>query len=109
MNFYTEYYLKLNKKINNKYSLKSIVFHKGSNASGHYFIYIKNVNNKWYICNDENVNLVDKSEALKNAYGRKDISNENYNQNAYIIVYEKDNKDNCDKFEGITNNILNKN
>ena len=29
MNFYTDYYLKLNKKINNKYSLKSIVFHKG--------------------------------------------------------------------------------
>ena len=105
MNFYTEYYLKLNKKIDNKYSLKSIVIHKGTKDSGHYYIYIKNINNKWYICNDENVNLVDKSEALKIAYCSKNIGNEDYNQNGYILVYEKDN---CDKFEGITYDILNK-
>ena len=47
MNFYTEYYLKLNKKTNNNYSLKSIIIHKGTTVSGHYYIY--NINNKLYI------------------------------------------------------------
>ena len=41
MNFYTEYYLKLNKKANNNYSLKSIIIHKGTTVSGHYYIYKK--------------------------------------------------------------------
>ena len=105
MNFYTENYLKLNKKIDNKYRLKSIVIHTGTKDSGHYYLYIKNIDKQWYKCNDEKVNLVDKSDALKIAYGYKDINNEDYNKNAYIIVYEKDNKDNCDMFEGITNDI----
>ena len=42
------------------------------------------------------------------SYGWKDINSENYNKNANLIVYEKNNKDNCDIFDGITNDFLNK-
>ena len=42
------------------------------------------------------------------SYGWKDINSENYNKKANLIVYEKNNKDNCDIFDGITNDFLNK-
>ena len=108
MNFFTENYLKLNKNLDNKYILKSIVIHKGTKDNGHYYLYTKDINKKWYIYDDKQVNLVDKSDVLKIAYGCKDINSENYNANAYLIIYEKNNKDNCDLFDGIINDFLNK-
>ena len=108
MNFYTENYLKLNKNLYNKYILKSIVIHKGTKGNGNYYLYTKDINKKWYIYDDKQVNLVDKSDVLKIAYCFKDINNENFNKNDQKIVYEKNNKDNCNIFERITNDFLNK-
>ena len=89
MIFYTDYYQKLNKNLDNKYILKSIVIHKGIKDNGRYYLYTKNINKKQYIYDDKQVNLFDISDVLKIAYGYKDINSEIYNKNAYLIVYEK--------------------
>ena len=109
MNFYTTNYLNNNniKNIDNNYNLKSIVIHDGTTDSGHYYLYSKNYNDKWFVYNDKIVKSVDLNDALNISFGNKDSNCEEYKKNAYIIVYEKVDKDNCEEYEGIKETLFN--
>lgn len=57
------------------YNLKTIIVHSGQLADmGHYYCYVKDENNNWYLMNDEKVERVTLREVLK--------------QEAYILIYE---------------------
>jgi ubiquitin carboxyl-terminal hydrolase 7 len=86
----------------NLYSLHSVVVHKGSPNSGHYYAYIKpTVEDNWIQFNDEIVKPADKYEVFDNNFGgtnkyyklkpKGDISETNYSfeSNAYVLVYVK--------------------
>jgi len=86
----------------NTYSLHSVVVHKGSPNSGHYYAYIKpTTEDDWFQFNDEIVKPADKYEVFENNFGgtnkyfklkpRGDISETNYSfeSNAYVLVYIK--------------------
>lgn len=58
------------------YELFAVVVHQGSQMwSGHYYSYVKNSNNLWYIMNDESVRLSNLERVLK--------------ENAYILFYSR--------------------
>ena len=60
-----------------KYNLISIIVHEGmSTNSGHYFCYVKNSNDLWYLMNDASVSQVSLANVLK--------------QNPYMLFYEKE-------------------
>ena len=87
MNKYTENYIKYKKEEDNKYKLKSIIIHSGNCDAGHYYAYIlDDKSNEWFEFNNK-------------------IEVEN-SRNAYILFYEKINKDNCENFENI--DVINK-
>jgi ubiquitin C-terminal hydrolase len=72
--------------INNKktiYKLKSILCHVGNLDYGHYYSYVYKTDesnvSKWFKCNDTHINVI--SDEL--------INNEIYNNNAYMLFYEK--------------------
>ena len=48
----------IDKNINIKYELFGLVMHSGNLHGGHYFVNIKNPNNKWYNYNDTNVSQI---------------------------------------------------
>lgn len=48
-----------------KYSLFSVVNHRGSIDAGHYMAYIRLHTDEWYICNDDNILKVSLSEVLR--------------------------------------------
>lgn len=86
----------------NLYSLHSVVVHKGSPNSGHYYAYIKpTIEDNWIQFNDEIVKPADKYEVFDNNFGgtnkyfklksKGEISETNYSfeSNAYILVYIK--------------------
>ena len=86
----------------NLYSLHSVVVHKGSPNSGHYYAYIKpTIKDDWIQFNDEIVKPADKYEVFDNNFGgtnkyyklkpKSEISEINYSfeSNAYILVYVK--------------------
>ncbi len=56
------------------YDLYSVIYHKGTVESGHYFTCAKN-NDKWYCFDDANVFKVNESEII--------------NKNAYILFYKR--------------------
>lgn len=61
--------------INNvHYHLYGIVNHTGSLFGGHYYSYIKHIDNNWYELNDSSVSLIDKSSVV--------------NKNAYLLFYQ---------------------
>lgn len=51
-----------NDKANYFYNLFGLVMHSGSLNGGHYYVIIKNMNNKWYCYNDTNVKEIDISK-----------------------------------------------
>lgn len=56
------------------YDLYAVVVHQGSQMwSGHYYSYVKNSNNMWYLMNDETVRLANLERVLK--------------ENAYLLFY----------------------
>jgi ubiquitin carboxyl-terminal hydrolase 36/42 len=57
-----------------KYHLFGIVNHTGSLFGGHYYSYIKHIDNNWYELNDSNVSRIDKSVVV--------------NKNAYLLFYQ---------------------
>lgn len=58
------------------YELYAVVVHQGSQMwSGHYYSYVKNSNNLWYLMNDETVRLANVERVL--------------NENAYLLFYVK--------------------
>ena len=70
------------KYILNDYHLYGIVIHSGNKNSGHYYSCSRDVQtNDWYICNDQNVNKIDKF----------DINNENIQSNCSALLYIKNN------------------
>jgi len=86
----------------NLFSLHSVVVHKGSPNSGHYYAYIKpTIEDNWIQFNDEIVKPADKYEVFDNNFGgtnkyfklkaKAEISESNYSfeSNAYILVYVK--------------------
>ena len=86
----------------NLYSLHSVVVHKGSANSGHYYAYIKpTVEDMWLQFNDEVVRPADSYEVFDNNFGgsyksyklksKGEISETNYSfdSNAYILIYIK--------------------
>lgn len=78
-------YLKLidysiKEKCNNFYKLKGIINHLGINMSSGHYTSMVNINNKWFMCDDTNINEI-KEEQI-------------YNKNAYILLYEKVEKNN---------------
>ena len=118
MNKYTEDYIKNKKDEDNKYKLKSIIIHSGNCDAGHYYAYILDEkSNEWYEFNDTKVEKFNINSLETEAYGKLDvITDEKGNQieventrSAYMLFYEKINKDNCEKFENIDiiNEILN--
>lgn len=86
----------------NLYSLHSVVVHKGSPNSGHYYAYINaTIEDNWIQFNDEVVKPADKYEVFDNNFGgtnkyfklkaKGEISETIYSfeSNAYILVYVK--------------------
>ena len=118
MNKYTENFINNNKNEDNKYRLKSIIVHTGNCESGHYYTFIlDDKSNEWYEFNDTKVQKFNIEKIDEEAYGKKEIINDDRGnkievenvRNAYMLFYEKINKDNCEKFENIEviNEILN--
>lgn len=86
----------------NLYVLHSVVVHKGSANSGHYYAFIKpTVEDYWIQFNDEVVKPADHYEVFDNNFGgthkyyklknKGEISEINYSfeSNAYVLVYIK--------------------
>ena len=72
------------------YELFAVAVHQGSQMwSGHYYSYVKNSNNLWYVMNDETVRLANLDRVLK--------------EHAYLLFYVR--KD----FEPTLNNVKNNN
>ena len=110
MNFYTSNYLNNNnsKNIDNNYNLKAIVIHNGGPNIGHYYFYAKNINNnKQFTYIDKIVKLVDLNDAINISFRNKDSNSDEFNKNAYLIIYENVDKDNCEEYEGIQEKLFN--
>ena len=109
MNKYTEKFINNNINEDNMYKLKSIIIHTGTCESGHYYSYILDDNsNEWYEFNDTRVEKINIDNLDVEAYGKSEVINDNginieveNTRNAYILFYEKINKDNCEKFDKI--------
>lgn len=79
-----------------KYSLKSVLLHKGSSESGHYFTYIK-INDQWYEFNDTLVKEFDYKKMAEESFGNSDPAHKGFTQNAYILFYQSENSDDLDR------------
>ena len=129
MSKYMENYSEDNEdKEDNTYKLKSIIIHEGTCEEGHYYSYIlDDESDEWYEFNDIKVQKFNIENLSMEAFGNKE-KNENEKKekektkNAYILFYEKVNKENCEKFDkielinelngqknNIDNNIINEN
>ena len=116
MNKYTDKFINNNISEDNMYKLKSIIIHTGTCESGHYYSYILDDKSKeWYEFNDTRVQKINIDMLDVEAYGKCEVINDNgvnieveNTRNAYILFYEKINKDNCEKFDKIEviNNLL---
>ena len=116
MNKYTDRYINNGSNEDNTYKLKSIIIHTGNCDSGHYYAFILDEkSNEWYEFNDTKIQRFNIEELSLEAFGNKeevinDIGKENENtRNAYMLFYEKINKDNCENFDkvDIINKLLN--
>ena len=94
---------------NTEYELTGITIHYGIADSGHYYDLIKGPNKKWYKFNDIFVTEFKEEDIPKEAFGEKEISEEDSSKekesiknNAYILIYKKKNFE-----ESIDNKIKN--
>ncbi|XBW36169.1 hypothetical protein QEN19_001749 [Hanseniaspora menglaensis] len=72
------------KSTKNGYSLKSIVYHSGSDTqSGHYTVDVVNNKQQWFRCNDAKIDTVTKKDVLE--LGKKKV------YTPYILIYTRDN------------------
>ncbi|CAI5440578.1 unnamed protein product [Caenorhabditis angaria] len=80
----------------NVYELFSVMVHSGSAAGGHYYAYIKNLEqDKWYSFNDTRVDFANVAEIERSFGGHSGGWNAS-NTNAYMLMYRKiDRKRNC--------------
>ncbi|KAF1765168.1 hypothetical protein GCK72_005120 [Caenorhabditis remanei] len=73
----------------NVYELFSVMVHSGNAAGGHYFAYIKNLDqDRWYVFNDTRVDFASTSEIEKSFGGHPSGWNQS-NTNAYMLMYRK--------------------
>jgi len=75
------------------YELYTVLIHKGTATSGHYFAFIKDVeDNKWYKFNDSQVTTLDLVDLVK-AFGSKPQTRKTWfsggepSENAYMLMY----------------------
>ena len=57
------------------YKIKSAIYHSGTTTGGHYYMYTKRVDDKWYNYNDSTVTLADQND--------KNIGK------SYVFLYER--------------------
>uniref|UniRef100_A0A1I7TNX9 Ubiquitin carboxyl-terminal hydrolase n=1 Tax=Caenorhabditis tropicalis TaxID=1561998 RepID=A0A1I7TNX9_9PELO len=73
----------------NVYELFSVMVHSGNAAGGHYFAYIKNMDqDKWYVFNDTRVDHASPGDIEKSFGGHTSGWNQS-NTNAYMLMYRK--------------------
>ena len=119
MNKYTEKFINNNENTeDNTYKLKSIIIHQGTCEAGHYYSFILDEkSNEWYEFNDTKVKKFNIETLDIEGFSKKEITIQNgqkiekeNNRNAYMLFYEKINKDNCENFDKIEiiNNIKEK-
>lgn len=65
------------------YELYAVMIHSGGAYGGHYFAYIKNLDNEWWNFNDSQVTKIEESELLKTFGG------EGGTNTAYMLMYRK--------------------
>ena len=92
-----------------KYELSGIVIHLGTSESGHYYDLIKTSDNKWYEFNDITVKEFDEKNIPNEAFGFRETEEENSKDNkitdvdnannAYILFYQKIEKNKNKEFE----------
>uniref|UniRef100_A0A914WMJ7 Ubiquitin carboxyl-terminal hydrolase 47 n=1 Tax=Plectus sambesii TaxID=2011161 RepID=A0A914WMJ7_9BILA len=71
------------------YELFSVMVHSGSAAGGHYFAYIKNIDqDKWYCFNDSSVKIA-VSEDIQRTFGGPSGGWSYSNTNAYMLMYRQ--------------------
>jgi ubiquitin C-terminal hydrolase len=76
----SENYTRTSQDTDSKYSLNSIVLHKGQANFGHYIAYGKNsINNEWYEFDDSRVVHIPKGE----------IEGEVVTKDAYVLIYQR--------------------
>ena len=103
------YLIEDSKEKNCKYELSGIVIHLGTSESGHYYDLIKTSDNKWYEFNDITVKEFDEKNIPNEAFGFREIEEENSKDNrntdvdnannAYILFYQKIEKNKNKEFE----------
>jgi hypothetical protein len=93
-----DYLIENHNETNTEYELTGITIHFGVSDFGHYYDLIKGPDNKWYKFNDISVSEFKEEEIPKEAFGEKDIfdedsykEKENGKNNAYILIYKKKN------------------
>ena len=93
-----DYLIENHTETNTEYELTGITIHFGVADFGHYYDLIKGPDNKWYKFNDISVSEFKEEEIPKEAFGEKDIfdedsykEKENGKNNAYILIYKKKN------------------
>lgn len=71
------------------YELFSVMVHSGNAAGGHYFAYIKNLDqDRWYVFNDTRVDFATPLEIEKSFGGHPSGWNQS-NTNAYMLMYRR--------------------
>ncbi|CAJ0955585.1 unnamed protein product, partial [Mesorhabditis belari] len=71
------------------YELFSVMVHAGSAAGGHYFAYIKNMDQQsWYCFNDSRVDFCSPEDIMR-SFGTSTITWSSSNANAYMLMYRK--------------------
>ena len=111
-----DYIIDNKKNMNNNqdylYKLKSIIIHKGSAISGHYFGLINDYEKElWFKCDDKEIKIIDKNFIPYLSFGNKvNLENDfNNDSSAYMIFYEKYNDNFCDLFDNVDIPDLTKN
>ena len=101
-----DYLIENHKETNTEYELTGITIHFGVSDFGHYYDLIKGPDGKWYKFNDISVSEFKEEDIPREAFGEKDIFEEDSNKekengknSAYILIYKKKNfgVDNIDK------------
>ena len=107
-----DYLIEDHKEINTKYELTGITIHFGFSDYGHYYDLIKSPDGKWYKFNDNCIYEFDEKDIPHEAFGEKDSiddfmkdieEKDNGQNNAYILIYKKQNFD-IDSIENISKN-----
>ncbi|CAD5217046.1 unnamed protein product [Bursaphelenchus xylophilus] len=80
------------------YELFSVMVHQGSATGGHYYAYIKNLDQqKWMCFNDSNVNFASYQEVQRTFGGSFSYGGMN-NSNAYLLMYRRIEKERNEHF-----------